>query len=278
MCNSVGEKFDLHNFADYFVVHKNSCKKHLVEREGVSAQKIKVIPHGTLVFPQIPTKTARLRLGLPLDCNIILSHAFLERRKNIDKIIKAVAELKNELPIYYVHVGGLHPRSTLTNGQMYFNECQRLIKDLGVGSGVKIISRFTHDDELAFYMNAADAIITLENSSFPNLCSSGIMHTVVPGKTVIASDVENFDDLPEGTFYKVNIEDDKLNFALKEVLTRSEISKKISENLTKYTKETSWSKIAQEHIELYKRCNKSHWPTIESPNTSKTPHYVEIQH
>lgn len=70
------DEFDLNGFADYFVVHKESCKRHLVERDRVDDHRVEVIPHGTLIFPQIPTRTARLKLGLPLDRKIILSHGF----------------------------------------------------------------------------------------------------------------------------------------------------------------------------------------------------------
>lgn len=254
-----GNKFDLQDCAQYFIVHKISGKEHLVEEEEINPDRIEVIPHGTLLVPQIPSKVARLKLGLPLDRKIILSHAFLGRRKNIDKIIKAVADLKNELPIYYVHVGAVHPHSPQNEGKAYLHECLHLIEELGVGSEVQIIPKFIPDKELIYYLNASDVIVTLENSIFPNLAASGIMHTIAPNKPVIASNVINFDEFPGDAFYRLNPEYDLLSLALREVLTNPELSDRLNESLLQYAEETSWDKVTQEHVKLYHRCLKTLW-------------------
>ncbi|HID42373.1 MAG TPA: glycosyltransferase [Archaeoglobaceae archaeon] len=246
-------KFDLHGCADYFIVHKEHARMHLVGDCEIEHDRIKVIPHGTLIIPQISSRAARLRLGLPLDSIIILSHSFFERRKNIDKIIKVIAELKNEFPLYYIHLGGLHPHVKPENGQLYLQDYLKLIKELDVSSKVKLVNRFIPEEELVYFLNASDIIVTLENSCYPNISASGIMHTVA-GKPVIASNVINFAEFPEGSFYKVKIEEDSLKQAIRDILLNSELSDGLLRNLLKYAKETSWDKIAEKHLKLYERC------------------------
>lgn len=246
--------FDLQDCADCFIVHNEYGKRFLVETEGVDGARIKVIPHGTVLLPQFPIAEARLRLGLPLDRKIILSHSFFERRKNIDKIIKAVAELRHELALYYVHGGGLRPHSRrLANSQQYLNSCLRLIKELSVNSEVLIIDRFVPEEELWYYLNAADVIIVLGESAYPKISASGVMHTVVPGKPVIAyDDVTKYAEFPDETFYKVKIEENSLKQAIRDVLSNPELASRLAQNLLQYARATSWDKIAQEHVELYK--------------------------
>ncbi|MFP3945714.1 MAG: glycosyltransferase [Halobacteriota archaeon] len=267
-----GDKFDLQDCAQYSIVHKISGKEHLVEKEEMNPDRIVVIPHGTLVLPQIPSKVAKLKLGLPLDRKIILSHAFLGRRKNIDKIIRAVADLKNELPIYYVHVGEVHPHSSQKEGKAYLRECLNLIEELDVGSDVKIIPKFVPDKELAYYLNASDVIVTLENSILPNIAASGIMHTIVPNKPVIASNVDNFDEFPRDAFYRLNPEGDLLHLALRDVLTNPELSNRLNESLLQYAEGTSWDRIAEEHVKLYHRCLRTPWDRPYLLPTQKAVH------
>jgi len=244
--------FDLEGCADHFIVHKEQAREHLIKC-GLEPERVSVIPHGTLIVPKIPSRIARWKLNLPMDKKIILSHSFFERRKNIDKIIKAVAKLRNEFSIYYIHLGGLHPQVIPENGQRYFEECLQLIENLNISSNVRFISRFISEEELVYFLNACDLIVTIENSSYPNISASGIMHTVAR-KPVIASDVVNFSEFPPGSFYRINVEEESLTSAIRDVLLNRELSDMFIANLMKYAEETSWSRIAEEHLKIYEEC------------------------
>jgi len=250
---NVANGFDLHNCSDYFVVHKELAKRYLETFEGINREFLKMIPHGTLIVPKIPQDVARKQLGLPAEGKIILSHAFFERRKNIDKIIRAVAKLRNEFPVYYIHLGDVHPHIPEINGKIYYRECLRLLKELNVESNVRFVKRFVPDEELFYYLNACDVIVTLENENYPKISASGIMHTVVE-KPVIASDVTNFAEFPRNSFYRISIDIDELKTAIREVLSNEELAEKLVKNLLRYARETSWDKIAREHLRLYSEC------------------------
>ncbi|MCL0091723.1 glycosyltransferase [Dehalococcoidales bacterium] len=243
--------FDLQDCADCFIVHNEYGKRFLVETEGVDAARIKVIPHGSVLIPQLSIAEARRWLGLPQDRKIILSHSYLTRWKNIDQIIKAVAELRHELDIYYVHCGGFHPHLPPAESQQYFSSCLQLIKELNLDSEVLIVDRFLPEEKLGYYLNAADAIIVLGESVYPKISASGVMHTVVPGKPVIAYDDIRYAEFPDDAFYKVKIEGNWLKQAIKDVLSNYELASRLAQNLLNYARATSWEKIAQKHIELY---------------------------
>jgi|Deesub1362A_J573_1020465.scaffolds.fasta_scaffold01269_10 glycosyltransferase involved in cell wall biosynthesis len=248
---NISNGFDLHDCADFFIVHKESARDYLL-MEGVSGRTVRVIPHGTLVVPHIPAEQARKKLGLPIDRKIILSHAFFERRKNIDKIIMAVAELRHEIPLYYIHVGDIHPQKT-TSCQIYHDECVKAVRQLGLENYVKFVKRFIPDEKLVYYLNACDVIVTLENDNYPRVCASGIMHTVA-FKPVIASDVTNFNEFPDGSFYRIDIDVDSLKHAIREIVFNPDLSARLSHDLLSYAAETSWEKVAKEHIRLYEEC------------------------
>ncbi|HID42427.1 MAG TPA: glycosyltransferase [Archaeoglobaceae archaeon] len=250
---NVANGFDLHNCSDYFIVHKELAKTHLEMTEKVKPEFLRMIPHGTLIVPHKPAEFARKKLGLPVDSKIVLSHAFFERRKNIDKIIKAVSDLKSETPIYYIHIGDIHPHISEKNGEIYYRECLRLIKELDIERHVRFLRSFVPDEELFYYLNACDVIVTLENENYPKISASGIMHTVA-GKPVIASNVTNFTEFPDNSFYKIDINVESLKDAIREILSNPELSEELVRNLLQYARETSWDKVAKEHLKLYTKC------------------------
>lgn len=242
--------FDLHNCADCFIVHNRYGEEYLL-RQGIKRNKIKVITHGTLLFPKISQKEARAKLRLPLERKIILTHSFIERRKNIDKVIKAVAKLKNDLPISYIHVGGVHPHVPGWLGQAYLNECRELIRELDIALEAVIVDRFISEEEMSYYLAAADILVVMEDSTYPEMHASGVMHTVTPGKPVIASDIPDFAEFPDDAVYKINIDEESLEQAIKEVLSDPGLASRLSGNLLSYAQATSWENMAKRHVEVY---------------------------
>ena len=242
--------FDLQSCANCFIVHNSYGKEYLLG-QGIKENKVKVITHGTLLLPQISQGEARAKLHLPLDHKIILTHSFIERRKNIDKVIKAVAKLKNGLPVTYIHVGGIHPHLLDMLGQLYLNECIQLIRELDVASEVIIVDRFVTEEKMSYYLAAADILIVIEDSTYPEVHASGVMHTVTPGKPVIASDMPDFAEFPDDAVYKINIDEESLKQAIKAVLSDSRLASRLSNNLLMYAQATSWENTAERHVGIY---------------------------
>ena len=242
--------FDLQESADCFIIHNDYGKEYLL-KQGIKRNIIKIIPHGTLLLPRIPSNEARVKLRLPQDRKIILTHSFIERRKNLDKIIKAVATLKNELPIIYIHVGTVHPHALVSLGQSYLNECNQLIRELDVVSEVMIINRFINEEELGYYLAAADIIIIMEESSYPEIHGSGVLHTVAPGKPIMASDIPDFAEVPDDAIYKIANTEKSVEKAIRDIFLNPEFASRLSDNFLIYAQATSWENTSKIHAELY---------------------------
>lgn len=243
-------KFDLAECGDCFIVHNDQSKRYLLEQFGIGADRVRTVAHGTLILTPIRQSMARLHLGLPLESKIILTHSFLERRKNTDKVLQAVADLQDELPIYFVHVGGDHPHGVLED-RVYARECLELPEKLGIESRVRMVNRFVPDVELGYYLSAADIIVVLEDTTYPELHASGIMHTVVPGKTVICSDIPEFLEFPDDAVYKIEISARALGDAIREILSHPDLGQRMADNLLRYARATSWDIVASQHAEIY---------------------------
>jgi len=243
--------FELQNCADYFIIHNSYGEEYLL-KQGLSRNRIRVITHGTLLLPKISPREARGKLHLPLERKIILTHSFIERRKNIDKVIKAIAKLKNDLPISYIHVGGVRPHTPEWLGQLYLNECIQLIKELDVTSEAMIIDRFISEEEMSYYLAAADVIAVMEESTYPEIHASGVIHTVTPGKPVIVSDIPDFAEFPHDAVYRISIDEESVKQAIKEVLSDPGLASRLSENLLRYAQATSWENTAKRHAEVYR--------------------------
>ena len=247
-----GIVFDMPRSVACYVVHNSFAKNHLVEKDGIAANKVAVIGHGTLILPPMDKSEARQRFDLPQESKIILSHSFIEKRKNIDKIMMATSLLKDELPIYYVHAGGLHPNS-IGKDMQDAQSLLQLPRKLNIEPWVRIVAAFINEDDLACYLSAADIIIVMEDSTFPEFRASGIMHTVVPGKAVIASDIPEFNEFPNDAVYKVSLDENALSKAIKEILLHPDLADRLAQSLLRYANDTSWQSTAVEHIQLYQK-------------------------
>ncbi|MBC7114461.1 MAG: glycosyltransferase [Archaeoglobi archaeon] len=246
------KEFDLKGFADHYVVHNGPSKEYLV-RHGVSEENVHVIHHGTLIAPKMSKEEARKKLNLPLDRKILLSHAFFEKKKNIDLILQAVAELRDEFPLYYVHAGGVHPYgSPPEKHQLYYERCLKMVEELGLEDIVRFDARFIPDEELFIYLNSADIILVVEENKYPLLSASGTMHTVAE-RPVIGSDIMTFCEFPEGSFYRIEISVEALKKAIRELLTDEELGRSLVERMMEYARKTSWEEVAKEHLKLYRK-------------------------
>jgi len=245
-------KFHLQDCADCFIVHNTFGEQYLLG-QGIEASKIKVITHGTLILPRISQREARTRLRLPLDGKIVQTHSFFERRKHIDKVIEAVAKLKGKLALTYIHIGGTHPHLRGKLERSYLGECVRLSREMGIASEVVIIERFVSEEEMGYYLAAADVIVVMEKSTYPEVHASGVLHTVSPGKPVIASDIPDFAEFPDDALYRIDNDAESLAQALRELLSDSGLTSRLSENLLRYAQATSWENIARIHTEVYGR-------------------------
>lgn len=126
-------------------------------------------PVATTVHPlydhfgdQIKKETARQHVGLPIHDKIILFFGFIRQYKGLDLLLQAMADdriRKEKIKL-------------LIAGEFYENEedYQKMISQLNISEDVIIRSAFIPDEEVRFYLSAADVVI----QPYRNATQSGV--------------------------------------------------------------------------------------------------------
>ncbi|RKQ34282.1 glycosyltransferase family 4 protein [Oceanobacillus halophilus] len=124
-------------------------------------------------------KTIKRRdLGVPDGAYIMLSLGELNRNKNHETVIKAVAKLNN--PNYYYLICGQGP---------YENQLKELIEELGLKEQVKLLG---YRNDIAEICKVSDVFIF---PSFREGLSVALMEAMASGLSVICSDIRGNRDL-----------------------------------------------------------------------------------
>jgi glycosyltransferase involved in cell wall biosynthesis len=163
---------------DAVIVHSAYGREQLVERLGVDAGKVHVIPHGA--FSHLTTLSPASLPGElpPTDAPVVLFFGLLRPYKGIEALLEAWRGVgRAELWI----VG--RPRMDLAR-------LRRLAPP-----GVRFVSRFVSDEELAACFDRADVVV-LPYTRTERFDQSGVLATALAfGKPVVASDIGGFGEV-----------------------------------------------------------------------------------
>jgi len=158
----------------------------LRENYGVPADKIEMIPHGIPDLPFEDSRPYKQNLGFR-DRKLALTFGLLGRNKGIEWTIRALPEVvKRDPSILYLVLGATHPEVKRNDGEEYRLFLQRLVHDLGLERHVAFINRFTNDNELHQFLNAADYYLTPYLHK-EQLTSGTLAFAVGMGKAVIST-------------------------------------------------------------------------------------------
>ncbi len=160
---------------DSVIVHCRTAAAALISQFG-RRRNIHVVSHPNYigVYPNtIDRDAARAQLGLLPDQKVFLFFGGLRPNKGIDQLLRAFREIPGEHLALLVAGQPFPPEE-------YQSELQRLAS---LDSRVRLSDRFISDDEVATYMNAADAV-TLPFARI--LTSSSTMLAMSFGRPVVA--------------------------------------------------------------------------------------------
>lgn len=170
--------------ASRLICHDLEASARLVNEFGVAPQRISVIPHGPLFAQtawQAPSD-ARERLGLaPEEC-LILWQGIVRPYKGVSFLLRS-----------WQQVCKVEPTARLVIAGTGDSKCVQAVKDevreLGLGSRVRLELRFIPIEELAWYYHAADILAY----PYREITTSGALMTGVAfGKAIVASDLPAF--------------------------------------------------------------------------------------
>jgi glycosyltransferase involved in cell wall biosynthesis len=240
--------------ASVVVVHGTAAQADALQRQGVPAEKVVVIPHGTKVFSPPPPAESRARLGLASTGPILLYFGFIHVFKNLHTIIRAMARLAPRVPgVQLVVVGSIQNRGWYN--LLYLQYCRRLVRALGLEGQVELREAFAPVGQIADLFGAADLVLFPHAQHYGS--ASGALHSALgAGKMVICSESPKFAEIAEHVSPDLRVATyapeawaERIGRLLRDDAARETLAARIRA----YAEETAWPQIAALHLALYPR-------------------------
>lgn len=214
------------------IVHNKFCQKTFVFPSTI-------IPHGTKPVKCPPIEECKKTYGIPPKIPIVGYLGFISNYKGIEKIIDAVSKIPK---IGLVIGGGWHIDAE--------NEYIAKLKEI---ASIKLPGRcqwlgFVPDERLSTVYGCFDIVV------YPSIFSTesgALLMAMSHGKAVIASNVLPFKEKEKEGALMTFADADDLVEKIKFLLNDNEARHKLEEAAAKYASSVSWTKIAQQHIDLY---------------------------
>ncbi len=239
-------------FASCMLVHTNRMKQDLLDR-GVDANKIVVIPHGTIAMPQRDPAASRRALDLPINSKVVLFFGFIWLGKGLDFLLSAFAKTAKELPDAHLYIGG-YTRHKLFYTKMYMKYLRARIKALGIAERTRLWGDYVPDELVPTIFSAADLVAFPYRQDYSSV--SGVAHqTAGLGKPMLCSRIAKFEEIGESISPQLLLDPkDKRAWAeaMTRLLTDKDWADEIRTKTRRFAANTSWEVLGKQHLALYK--------------------------
>lgn len=239
--------------ASAITVMMEESKKKLVDKYGVSKNKVVVIPHGTPDLPFNATERAKKKKGLT-GRYVLGNINLISESKGIEYTLEAVAEIAKTIPnVLALIVGQTHPGVIASEGEKYRNSLKALIKKLKIKDNVKFVNKYVSLEELLEWLKAMDVYVTPYLD--PQQSSSGALaYALGAGKLCISTPYLYAKEvLKNNRGILVPFKNsDAIAKAVIETWKDSEKRKTISKNAYDYGRLMTWSSVGLQHLDLFK--------------------------
>ena len=225
----------LGKITDRIIVHNNHAKKQLRDLK-INTEKITEIPHGSYVgyYPDSTTKsTARKKLGLEKNDNVILFFGKIRPYKGIESLMDSYSSLRSsEKPTLLI--AGASQEKVFS---------KKIRKFASREPKVHLFNQHIPDEDIQYYFGAADFTIL---PYLKSTTSAVALLSCSFGRPVIAPQLDVFEPMPRKTKITYRILADGIISADK--VSNVEKSK-MNEAAKDYANSLSWTRIAQKTLE-----------------------------
>ena len=245
---------ELANNTDILIVHSSPMKDELLS-QGVSPEKILIIPHGTRI-PFIrgeegSREATRVAYGVPQNMKMVLAFGFLEPDKGFEELMMVVSRIRET----FLVIAG--EKASKNDGQ--FVDRLQAIGDFQLEGRFKLINHYLEETELLKLMTASDVIVMPYRPVGPDdmhYSVSGVLHLALSqGRPIVACSNPKFVELeniiPE--LVVPSMDPRALSSVLKRVMTDTPFRELAVAKILKYASETSWEKVARLHVKAYEK-------------------------
>jgi glycosyltransferase involved in cell wall biosynthesis len=238
--------------ASAVVVHGTATQADELVRQGVPAEKVFVIPHGTRVFSPPPAAESRARLGLGITGPVLLCFGFIHVFKNIHTVIRAMARLAPRVPgIRLLVVGSIQNRAWYN--RLYLRHCRRLARTLGLEGQVEVREGLVPAERIADFYGAADLVLLPHAQRYGS--ASGVVHEALgAGKLVLCSESPKFAEIAEKVSPDLRVathDPEAWAERIERLLGDRAGCEALSARIRAYAEETAWPRVAAQHLALY---------------------------
>lgn len=222
---------------DRVIVVSADLKSKLVKEYFVDPDKISIIFNGVDVGKFFVREKiyARDQLGLSKSSSIGICVARLSEEKNLDILIRSVAELKHKSPFIYIVGDGPLKK-----------ELQNLIDYCGVEEMVKLVGVVPHD-EIALWLNAGDFFCL---PSQREGCPVVIHEALACGRPVISTTVGAIPDLICSDDYGLLCPPSDVD-AYANLLKIAGSRKWDNEKIASYGRQFTWEEVAKQTVKVF---------------------------
>jgi glycosyltransferase involved in cell wall biosynthesis len=238
--------------ADKLVVMTENSASILKEDYKVSADKLKIIPHGTHAYSTINANQLKSKYNLNKR-KILTTFGLLSPNKGIEKGILAMKKISKALPdSIYLVIGQTHPNLIESEGESYRNYLKQLIIGNGLQENVKFINEYVPTHDLMEYLALTD--VYLFTSRDPYQAVSGtFLYAMGSGCPVISNSFvlakEMLDDTT-GVILATDQPEELAENAIR-ILQHPRLQQKMSANARAKTRNTTWEKVGKDHVQLF---------------------------
>ena len=237
------------------IVTMTNIATQILMAYDVPRDKIEIIQHGCPDVPFVESNKVKPSL-FGLKGKIVLStFGLIGRSKGIEHVIEALPEVVEKQPeIIYLVIGETHPEVRKFEGERYRKYLIKLVDNLNLNEHVKFHNRFLHKHELIKYLQATDIYLTPYPE--PNQISSGtLVYAMGTGKAIIATPYLHAKEaLAEGRGLFCKFRDHKsVTEGINQLLEEKELRRDIQRKVYSYSRNFTWSIVANKYAELYRR-------------------------
>lgn len=235
------------------IVHGGDAMSDVLVRQGVDAERITEIPHGTAAIATLEKAEARRQLGLPADAHVLLCFGFIHLQKNLHTVILAMDHLVERLPNVVLYLtGSLQNRAWFNRGYLAL---LRLLKDRPqLRHKIVLKEQFVPAQETPCLYGAADVVLLPYAQGYGS--ASGIAHNAIGARRIpLCSRSPKFREvgaaIDPGLLVPTHSPKAWAD-ALFRLLTDKSWQATLLRKVDDYAQLTAWPAVAQQHLALYR--------------------------
>jgi D-inositol-3-phosphate glycosyltransferase len=240
--------------ADGIIATSESDKSYLQYLYGAGVEKVYAVPPGVdlSLFRAIDQKTARDRIGMATDGQVILFCGRIEPLKGIDALLyamKMMVEQQSDLDVCLWIIGGDVSQPT-EQWSKELQKLERLRHILNLSSLVHFAGQQLQE-ELPYYYNAADIVVMPSHYESFGMAAAEAMACGVPIITTNVAGISSLIDEEQDLLLTSVNNPLLLAKQMRSLLVDPEKRQQVSEALREKVTRLDWANVARQVVTIY---------------------------